>query len=195
MTRGRARRGILLVDLALLLMILLQFMFLLLEIARVLCVWSMVQEVTRRAARAAAITDFSCATALQAVRRNALFHQPDSDAELLLGGGITQDHVVIDYLWQDSSGALHALGGSALPAGPAQNRANCMASPASSGCIQFVRARICSPVGCEPVPYQPMLPWLPLPAISVPMAATVVRAESLGYLPATPASPAAMPCS
>lgn len=195
MTRGRGRRGILSVDCALGLMIVLQLTFLLLEMARALCVWNMVPEVTRYAARMAAITDFSCAAALQAVRRKAIFHQRDSDAELLLSGGVTQDHVLIDYLWQDSSGALQALGAGALPAGPAQNRANCMANPASSGCIQFVRARICSPVGCEPVPYLPMLPWLPLPAITVPMAATVVRAESLGYRPPTPSSPAAMPCS
>lgn len=187
--------GTLTVEYALVLMTFLQFMFLLLEIARALCVWNTVQEVTRRAARAAAITDFSCASALLAVRRNAIFHDSGSDGVLLLSGGVTQDHVVIDYLWQDSAGNLQALGAGALPAGPAQNRANCMANPASSSCIQFVRARICNPAGCGPVPYEPMLPWLPLPDMTVPTAATVVRAESLGYRTPTSSSPSAMPCS
>jgi len=185
--------GALTVEYALAFPVFLLFVFLLLEAARALCVWNTVQEVTRRAARVAAITDFSCASALLAVRRNAIFS--DSDGVLLLSGGVTQDHVVIDYLWLDDAGNLQALGAGALPAGPAQNRANCMASPASSSCIRFVRARICSPGGCQPVPYQPMLSWLPLPAMTVPTAATVVRAESLGYRIPTSSNPAAMPCS
>lgn len=185
--------GALTVEYALVFPAFLLFVFVLLEAARVLCVWNMVQEVTRRAARAAAITDFSCASALLAVRRNAIFR--DSDGVLLLSGGVTQDQVVIDYLWLDEAGNLQALAAGALPAGPAQNRANCMANPASSSCIQFVRARICSPGGCQPVPYLPMLSWLPLPAMTLPTAATVVRAESLGYRTPTPSSPSAMPCS
>lgn len=184
--------GALTVEYALVMPVFLLFVFVLLEAARALCVLNTLQEVTRRAARGAAMTDFSCAAALRAVRLDAIFR--DSDGVLLLSGGVTQDHVVIDYLWQDDTGALQALAAGALPASPAQNRANCMVNPASSSCIQFVRARICSPDGCEPVPYLPMLSWLPLPAMTVPTAATVVRAESLGYRTATPLGPAAMPC-
>lgn len=191
--KRRTEAGSLTMEYALVFPGFLLFVFLLLEIARALCVWNTVQEVTRRAARGAAISDFSCAAALRAVRLDAIFR--DSDGELLLSGGVTQDHVVIDYLWLDGAGKLQALGAGALPASPAQNRANCMVNPASSSCIQFVRARICSPDGCQPVPYSPMLRWLPLPAMTVPTAATVVRAESLGYRTATPSSPPAMPCS
>ncbi len=183
---ARRRAGALTVEYALVMPLFVMFLFLLLEATRALFVWNTVQEVTRRAARAAAVTDFSSQAAMDALRRDAVFR--DTDGALLLGGGITQEHVVIDYLWQDGAGALQPLAG-ALPACPAQNRANCMANPGGGSCIQFVRVRICSGESCEPVPYQPLLPWLPLPAMTVPTAATVVRAESLGYRTAT------APCS
>ncbi|WP_195763782.1 TadE/TadG family type IV pilus assembly protein [Pseudoduganella rivuli] len=183
----KRRTGALAVEYALVLPVFLLFVFLLLETARAVYLWNTVQEVTRRAARAAAVTDFSCPAAMNTVRRHAIFR--DSDGVLLLSGGITQDHVVIDYLWQDDTGQLQPLAAAALAADPAQNRINCMASPGGGNCIQFVRVRICSPDGCAPVPYLPMLSWLPLPGMTVPTAATVVRAESLGY------RTSAKPCS
>lgn len=185
--RTARQGGALTVEYALVLPVFLLFLFLLLETARALCVWNTVQEVTRRAARMAAITDFSDSSAMDAVRRNAIFR--DSDGVLLLTGGVTQNHVVIDYLWQDSTGKLQALAEGALPASPVQNRINCMANPDGGSCIQFVRARICSPVGCEPVPYLPLLSWLPLSGMTVPLATTVVRAESLGYRTCTTPCP------
>ncbi|GAB2857275.1 hypothetical protein GCM10027277_27110 [Pseudoduganella ginsengisoli] len=184
---GKRQGGALTVEYALVFPVFLLFLFLLLETARAVCVWNTVQEVTRRAARTAAVTDFRDSSAMDALRRNAIFR--DSDGTLLLTGGVTQDHVVIDYLWQDSAGNLQALAEGALPASAAQNRINCMADPGGGSCIQFVRARICSPVGCEPVPYLPLLTWLPLPAMTIPLATTVVKAESLGYRTCTTPCP------
>lgn len=176
--KGAVSLGVVTLEFALALPVFLLFVFFMLEAARAMFLWNTLQEVTRRAARNAAVTDFSCASAMTALRRNAVFR--DSDGPLLIAGGITQDNVVIDYLWQDGAGALQPLAG-ALPAGPAQNRTNCMVNPGGGSCIQFVRVRICSLDGCAPVPYEPLLPWLPMPAVTLPTAATVVRAESLGY--------------
>lgn len=176
--RRAAATGVVTLEYALALPLFLLFVFLMLEAARAMFLWNTLQEVTRRAARGAAVTDFSCASAMAALRRNAVFR--DSDGPLLTSGGITQDNVVIDYLWQDSAGVLQPLVGG-LPASPAQNRTTCMVNPGGGACIQFVRVRVCSPDGCAPVPYEPLLPWLPLPAMTLPTAATVVRAESLGY--------------
>lgn len=171
--------GMVTLELALVMPLFLLFVFLLLETARAMFLWNTLQEVTRRAARAAALADFTDTAAMTAIRRNAVFR--DSDGPLLISGGIGSDNVVIDYLWQDGTGALQPLPAAALPACPAQNRVNCMVNPGGGSCIQFVRVRICKPDGCDPVSYQPLLPWLPLPAMALPTAATVVRAESLGY--------------
>lgn len=153
----------------------------LLEFARILFLFGTVQEVTRRAARAAAVTDFSDAAALRQVRRAAIFRA--TDGQLMLGGAISQDYVRIEYLGQDG---VTPLAGALMPAGPGANVLNCLGNPNGAGCIRFVRASLCQPdlVPCQPAALQPMLPGL-LPAlgISLPTAATVVRAESLGYVP------------
>jgi len=173
------------VEFALVCALLLALMLAVLEYSRLVLLWNAVQEVGRRAARAAAITDFSDAAALQALRHAALMRS--GDGTLLLAPNLGPDNVVVDYLWQDTAGALAPL--PVLPACPAANRVNCARAPHGSSCIRFVRVRICgSGAGCPALAYEPFAPLVPVPP-ALPQAATVVRAESLGYWPGMASCP------
>lgn len=185
--RRQRQRGVFAVEFAMLALLFFLFLFAMLELARAVYVWNMVHEITRRAARAAAVTDFSNASALQAVRTHAVLRA--APGALPLGGGISDAHVRIDYL-SESSGALAAVPVTVLPGCPQRNRINCLDDPHGASCIRFVRARLCQPgVGarCERVPYRPILPLLGMMfpsgagAIRLPGASTMAVAESLGY--------------
>ena len=179
--------GVFAVEFAMLALLFFLFVFAMLEVARAVYVWNMVHEITRRAARAAAVTDFSSAAALQAVREHAVLRS--GPGALPLGGGISDAYVRIDYL-SLASGTPAALPVNALPGCPQRNRSNCLDDPHGASCIRFVRARLCVPGGgarCESVPYRPMLPLLGMVfpsgagAVRLPNGATAVVAESLGY--------------
>jgi len=66
--RRQRQGGVFAVEFAMLALLFLFFLFAMLELARAVYVWHMVHEITRRAAHDAAVTDFSNAGALQAVR-------------------------------------------------------------------------------------------------------------------------------
>ncbi|MES2264791.1 MAG: TadE family protein [Pseudomonadota bacterium] len=173
-------RGATAIEFALAMPVFLLFVFGLLECTRMLYLWNTAQEVTRRAARAATVTDFTDAAALARLRRQAIFR--NDDGVLVLGGEIGQDHVRIDYLSLSAAGAMQPV--ATLPASPAANLAACTLDPHDPNCIRFVRVRLCTPDACARVPYQSMVPGLlPLPDMSLPLSTTVVRAESLGYRP------------
>lgn len=165
------------------------FLFAMLEVARAVYLWNMVHEITRRAARGAAVTDFSNASALQAVRTHAVLRA--APGVLPLGGGISDTYVRIDYLSQSSGGAaLAAVPVTVMPGCPQRNRINCLDDPHGASCIRFVRARLCVPGDggrCESVPYRPILPLLNVMfpsgagAVRLPNGATMAVAESLGY--------------
>jgi hypothetical protein len=95
--------------------------------------------ITRRAARGAAVTDFSNAAALQAVRTHAVLRA--APGVLPLGGGISDAYVRIDYLSQAGGAALAAVPVTVMPACPQRNRINCLNDPNGASCIRFVRAR------------------------------------------------------
>jgi len=157
----------------------LALMFAVLEYGRLMFLWNAVQEVARRAARGAAITDFSDAAAMQAVRQAALLR--NTDGTLVLAPNLGPPNVVVEYLWQDTAGALQPV--APLPACPSANRVNCAREPHGSSCISFVRVRICGAgANCPALAYQPFTALVPVPA-ALPQAGTVVRAESLGYWP------------
>jgi hypothetical protein len=168
------------------------FVFGLLEFSRAVYLWNTAQEITRRAARAAAMADFSDAAALAAIRQNAVFRS--TPGTLALGGGVGDGHVRIDYLSLDAAGKLQTIAPAALPAGPGANARNCTADPQAADCIRFVRASLCAPGSapgaCDGIPYTPMVALLaplfsadgPLP-LTLPPSTTVVKAESLGYAP------------
>ena len=186
---GRRRQGgVFAVEFAMLALLFFLFLFAMLELARAVYVWNMVHEITRRAARAAAVTDFSKAGALQAGRAHAELRT--TPGALPLGGGISDAYVRIDYLSQAAGGALAAVPVTVMPGCPQRNRINCLDDPHGASCIRFVRARLCVPgdgARCERVPYRPVLPLLGVMfpsgagAVRLPSGSTMAVAESLGY--------------
>jgi hypothetical protein len=168
------------VEFALVLTIFLAMMFATMEYARLMYLWNSQQEATRRTARAAAVTDFSDATAMLAIRRSALFRS--DDGPLPLSDDLTPERLRIEYLSLSAAGALTVL--PVLPGCPARNVVNCMADPHADNCIRMVRVRVCGagPGVCPPLPYVALLPLAPVPA-TLPPSTTIVHAESLGYRP------------
>ena len=188
--RGRRRQGgVFAVEFAMLAVLFFLFLFAMLEVARAVYVWNMVHEITRRAARGAAVTDFSDAGALQAVRTHAV--RRATPGALPLGGGISDAYVRIDYLSQAASGAaLAAVPVTVMPGCPQRNRINCLDDPHGASCIRFVRARLCVPgdgARCERVPYRPVLPLLGVifpsgaGGVRLPSGTTMAVAGALGY--------------
>jgi hypothetical protein len=183
----RPARGVITIEFALLVGVFLTVVFFVIEVGRVIYLWNTTQEVTRRAAHAAATTDFSDPAAMDLVRRQAIFRT--SAGMLPLGAPIDDTYVRIDYLWLSDTGALARI--ATPPACPARNMLNCLNAPHDPSCVRFVRARLCLPGAgdtCAPVPYQPLMPMLGgfatgALAMLIPTADTVQPAESLGYQP------------
>lgn len=173
------QRGATLVEFGLALPLLLLFLMALVEYGRLMFLRNAVQEVSRRAARAAVLTDFSDAAAMQQLRLRALL-RGDRDA-LPLAPQVTSANIRIDYLSLDAAGNLAPL--PLLPACPMANRINCARDAQGASCIRFVRVRLCGAgPGCPPLAYEALVPWIPVPA-SLPLATTLAPAESLGYVP------------
>ncbi|MES2742343.1 MAG: TadE family protein [Pseudomonadota bacterium] len=186
--RPGGRAGAFTVEFALTLVFFLALVFAMLELGRAVYLWNTLQEVTRRAARGAAIANFADPAIMDQVRQRALLRA--SPGALALGGALGEGHVRIDYLALDSGNQLQAI--AVLPACPPRNLVNCQSDPHGASCIRFVRVRICLPgagSACQAVPYQPMVPWvgdlfaIGGVAINLPQSTTVTRAETLGYRP------------
>lgn len=186
MRRPRRAHGATVAEFALVIVIFLGVVFFVLEAARALYLWNTLQEVTRRAAYAAAVSDFSDPAVMERVRQAAILR--DSAGTLALGMPITDAHVRIDYLslTRSADGSLTPtpITAGSLPACPAQARINCAANPLASNCIRLVRARICAPgtQECGAVAYQPVFPLTGL-SLTLPQSPTTSRAESLGFQP------------
>lgn len=183
----RSRQGgVTAVEVAFLCFIFFLLVFTTLELARLMYVYNTLQEVTRRAAHELANTPPADpdSPSIVAVRRRAIFQDKGND--LVLASPVTIDHVRVDYqsLVRDpSSGTLQRVPTSPLPASAAANRQICMADPNNSGCVRFVRVRICEPGNagsCAAVAYLPLFPLVPL-ALKLPTSSTVTPAESLGF--------------
>jgi hypothetical protein len=178
-TRGACQRGTATVEFGLVCLVFMSFLFAMFEYGRLLFLWNTLPEVTQRAARAAAITDFSNPAAMQALRRAALFRNDDSP--LPLAPNVSAASIRIEYLWQNAAGALATL--PLLPACPMANRINCARDSHGPSCISFVRVRLCgNGAGCAALDYEPLLPLVPVPGV-MPSSSTLVAAESLGYAP------------
>lgn len=177
---GRRDAGVVIVELALVLFILLLLIVGTLQVAHALYVFNSVQEVTRRAARLASITDFNDPAAMDALRRAALF----DSATLPLASNIGTAQLRIEYLAQDASGAPVPL--TEMPTCPQRNVLNCARDPMGGTCIAFVRASICTADDCQRLPYQPLTSLAPgFAQLRIPLATTLVKAERLGYQPGT----------
>src|SRR5450830_2073930 len=124
-SRQGRQRGVFAVEFAMLAVLFFIFLFAMLEVARAAYLWNMVNEITRRAARGAAVADFSDAGALQAVRTHAVLRT--TPGALPLGGGISDAYVRIDYLSQAAGGAaLAAVPVTVMPGCPQRNHINCL---------------------------------------------------------------------
>lgn len=174
-TTGR-ERGVAAVEFALVATVFFALLLGILELGRMLYVWNTVQEVTRRAARAATVTDFSNATAMNAVVRDAILQAGTSGSASLPGGpevwcnSLADCSVQIDYLDANRQKI------NSLPAGPSGNMTEC-STPGSNKCIRFVRASI---VG---VTYEPMIAgFFPFFNVALPPSTVVMPAEALGLL-------------
>lgn len=181
----RRQAGTFNVEFAIIAMMLIVFLLGLVELARLVYIDNTLQDATRRAAAAAAVTDWRDDTAMNLVRRNAVFR---SDAgELVLGAPITDRHIAIDYLAITRSStnvlALSPIPHGELPSCHARNRVTCTANPNDPHCIRLVRVRICAPGDgstCQPVYYQSLFGLFPNTA-RLPTSTTIVPAETLGY--------------
>ncbi len=178
------------VEFALVAIIFFTIVFGTLELARMEFLLNTLEEVTRRAASAAANVDYRDTTALQKVQADAVFR--NSSGPLALGAPVTSDNVKIDYL-SVSKATWDLNHMSTLPTCPAGNRLNCMTDPNADNCIRFVRARVCASMdgdgNCDTLPYQMVFPFFDLSGMKLPSAETIVPAGTLG------ATIGAMPCT
>ena len=178
------------VEFALVAIIFFTVVFATLELARMEFLLNTLEEVTRRAAAAAANVDYRDTAALQKVQTDAVFRT--SSGPLALGTPVTSDSVKIDYL-SVSKATWDVSHMSTLPACPAGNRLNCTTDPNADNCIRFVRARVCASMdsagNCTTLPYQMVFPFLDLSGMKLPSAETIVPTGTLG------ATAGAMPCT
>ena len=156
------------------------------EFGRFMYLWNTEQEVTRIAARQAAVSDFSAAS-VAAIQHAAVFNVGGTGAASLPAGGeITDQRVSIQYLLsEDVSDVV-----TDMPDSPADNIAACLdASRSNDGCIRYVKASICQQSGngnnttCNAVPYIPMIGLFEFLGVNIPRSTVVMPAESLGYAP------------
>ena len=189
--KGRARQaGSVAVEFALVAIVFFTIVFATLELARMGFMLNTLEEVTRRAAAAAANVDYRDTAALQKVQTDAVFRT--SSGALALGNPVTSDNVKIDYL-SVSNATWEVSHMSTLPACPAGNRLNCTTNPNANNCIRFVRARVCASMdsdgNCKTLSYQMIFPFVDLSGMKLPPAETIVPAGTLG------ATAGAMPCT
>jgi hypothetical protein len=166
--------------------------FFMLEIARALYLMHTLQEATRRAAVAAAVSDFSDPVVMNRIRQTAVLR--DTPGQLILGAPVTDAHIRIDYLSltraQNGSMTMTDIPATNLPACPARARINCVANPYGLSCIRFVRVRVCTPGSevCDAVNYQPLFPLTGI-SFPLPQSITITKAETLGFQPGSTLCP------
>jgi Flp pilus assembly protein TadG len=190
--RRTRQRGTVAVEFALLSVLFFTALFAIVEIARAMFLWSTAEEVTRHAARSAAIANFSDAAALTQIRQAAIFRT--TAGPLALSSDITDTDVQIDFLSLNADNVTTAVVPSPAPC-PPQNVINCLNDPHAANCVRFVRARICrNDVGgaCAPIAYVPFVSLLSVVfpsganAVNVPMATSIVPVEAYGDSAGTP---------
>lgn len=190
--RRFAQTGSAAVEFALVAVAFFMIVFGIIELARVMYMYNTLAEATRRAANAAANTDFRDNAALDRARQGAIFRT--SPGALLVGDPISDQNIRIDYLYLARQGngtlAMTPIPSGSMPSCPARNRQNCLANPYDISCIRLVRVRVCESAtgACDRVPYQPLLPLIPLDFL-LPSSTTIVNAETLGYSAGDPVCP------
>lgn len=170
------QHGAAIVEFALVALIFFTLVLGIMEFGRMLFIWNTVQEVTRRAARTAVVSDFN--TEVDAIKRSAIFQGGSSGtAYLPAGAEITNATIQINYL----NGSLAAA--SPLPLDPADNLSACNDATRTGSCIQFVEACVATNGDCTGfITYIPMAGLIGslLPTMYIPVSSVVMPAESLG---------------
>ena len=158
------------------------FVFGVIEVARLMFVCNTLQEVTRRAAAAAANVYPKDTSAIAALKQDAVFRT--SPGELVLASPVSDQHIRLEYLAYD----LTVIPESSWPADAAQNRQICTSNPHAANCIRFAQAQVCEPGTtdtCSPVTSRMLLPLIDL-RLPLPKATTITPVGSLGYVAGTP---------
>jgi len=182
---NRRQGGAATVEFALVAILLIVLLLGIVELGRFLYLFNTVQEVTRRAAREAVVSNTDSSTQ-DGIRSRAVLGTGATPAFLPAGGEIDYDKVVIDYLDKDQNKINN-------PPSGIQNIFNCVATPPTN-CIKFVRVRVCDyqkPNQCDPVQYVPMIGLFSPKGltgmqkinlgIDIPGSTVIMPAESLGY--------------
>lgn len=176
-----AQRGVAAVEFALLAVIFFTFVFGILEVARMMFVYNTLQEVTRRAAAAAAHVYPTDASAIARLKQDAVFR--NSPGELVLAAPVTDEHIRLSYLKYD----LTVVPESSWPSDAAKNRQICTGNPHAANCIRFVQAQVCDPDttgSCSPVTSTmvfPLMNW----SLQLHKATTITPVGLLGYVQGT----------
>jgi hypothetical protein len=180
---GRHQNGVAAIEFALVAMVFFLIVFGIIEFARAMYMFNTLPEVTRQMAHAAARISFTNGEALDLARKRAVFNE--KKGTLLLGDPITYQNIRIEYLYLPTkTSELKPIPVGSMPQCPTQNRINCANDPNASNCIRAVQASICNGGGdggaCTAVSYRPLIPLIRLP-LKLPMALTIVNADTLGY--------------
>jgi Flp pilus assembly protein TadG len=176
------QRGTAAVEFALLAVIFFTLVFGILELARMMFVYNTLQEVTRRAAAAAAHVYPTDTSAIAALKQDAVFRK--SPGELVLAPPVTDQHIRLSYLKYD----LSVIQESSWPSDAAKNRQICTGNPHAANCIRFVQAQVCDPAttgNCSRVTSKTVVPLIGW-NLSLHKATTITPAGLLGYVPGTP---------
>jgi hypothetical protein len=157
-----AQGGAAAVEFAVVSLLFFTFLFGIFEFGRMMYVHNTMQEVTRRAARAAVIRWIDQADAIKSI---ALF----GSAAIPAGAEVTADDITIEYLNQ--------AGGQSnpLPTDPSDNLSACGDAGRTSSCIFSVRVSI------NGVRYSPMLSLFSFLDIALPSSSVTMHAESMGF--------------
>ncbi len=185
--RRPLQHGAAAIEFALIVIVFFAFIFAIIELARLLYAYNTLQDSTRRAASAASTSAFGNAAEMDKIRQKAVFRT--SSGILPLMPEVSDESVRIDYLWlqrgADAAFSMQPVAQALLPASAAQNNANCLADPYSPTCVQLVRARICDPQNtsdCIPIKFRTLTTIVRL-EVPLPTAPTIVKAQSLGFIP------------
>ena len=175
------QRGATAVEFGIIAVVFFTIFFGIIEFGRFFYLYNTVQEVTRCAARAAAVTwrdsDRWDDTKSDSIQQQCLFGHD----VLVAGWEIHADNVLLRALNLD-----YVKVADDDPSSVGNNISNCSIGPTASNCIRFVEASIqsCDDEGenCQPISYQPMFGlMIPVSGVDIPNSAVRMPAESLGY--------------
>jgi hypothetical protein len=178
------QRGSTAVEFGVVLLPFLIFIFVIIELGRIMFLFNTLEDATRRAAISAAATDLGQAASLDTIRQKAIFRS--SPGGLVLMPELTDQAIRIDYLSlaraNDGALSMKSIAATSLPMNALENRRNCAVDPYAANCVRFVRVRVCNPQnvnGCDPMMFRTLTSIVPF-SIQLPLATSVAQAQTMG---------------